>query len=52
MGQAKTVSCELDQFQKNYDKEVPQEAVMEEKKTICRNKSSLPSSGTLGKVSE
>jgi hypothetical protein len=40
----------LDQFQKNYDKE--QEAVMEEKKAICQDTSSLPSSGNLEKVSE
>ncbi len=60
MRQMEMVWCEFDQTKKNYDKEVPQEAVMEEEKANCQDTSSHPSSGTsshpssgtLGKVSE
>jgi hypothetical protein len=52
MRQVQMVCCEFDQTKKNYDKKVPQEAVMEEKYTICQDTSSHPSSGTLGKASE
>ncbi len=52
MRQVEMFWCEFDQTKKNYDKVALQEAVMEEKKTICQDTSSHPSSGTLGKVSE